>query len=513
MNDKSPSKSPLLPGGGYVRFSSQMQEDGFSLEAQERQIRQRARQDGVEIVALFSDPAHSAYRKKHRPGIGEMLAAARRGAFKFLYVHKLDRLARRLEWSLEILKELEECGVTLRAVEQNINLSTPDGKLMFHLLSSLGEFYSDNLSQETHKGKHERAMQGYHNGWVSWGYLSEMVNGRKQAVPDPKRAPIVREMFAYYATGLYSDRQVADWLNAQGCQTQRGRLFSKDTVREMLRNPFYVGFIRYRGHFVKGQAYRAKQDLIKGVHTPLLEQALFDQCQQVRASRRRKVKTRQITRRVYLLNGIIVCTYCGRGLRAQSSVKGPRYYREVSRQNGFGDCPHAGTSIRAELAEAQIARLVQALTLPKGWQAALQELLKGEARRPDPAQKRSRLKADLRRLRENYELGLYADDFHVYRRKVEALKEQLEALKFTPPAEVGRAAQVLLSLQEAWQVATLEEQRELVQMMLASVACDLATKQVTHFTPRVDFALLFQLLLPRQESKVYPFPPYLLKAE
>ena len=49
---------------------------------------------------------------------------------------------------------------------------------MFHLLGSLGEFYSDNLSKETHKGKYERARQGYHNGWVPWGYKSEEVENR-----------------------------------------------------------------------------------------------------------------------------------------------------------------------------------------------------------------------------------------------------------------------------------------------------------------------------------------------
>ena len=53
---------------------------------------------------------------------------------------------------------------------------------MFHLRGSLGEFYSGNLSKETHKGKYERAKQGYHNGWVSWGYKSEMVGDRKLAV-------------------------------------------------------------------------------------------------------------------------------------------------------------------------------------------------------------------------------------------------------------------------------------------------------------------------------------------
>ena len=77
-----------------------MQSDSFGLDAQLRQIKDQAERDGVEIVKVFSDPAQSAYRKKYRPGINAMREAARRGEFKILYVHKVDRLARRLEWSV-----------------------------------------------------------------------------------------------------------------------------------------------------------------------------------------------------------------------------------------------------------------------------------------------------------------------------------------------------------------------------------------------------------------------------
>jgi len=89
--------SPTVPGAAYIRFSSEMQSDSFSLDAQLRQIKEQAERDGVEIVKVFADPAQSAYRKKFRPGINAMRESARLGDFKILYVHKVDRLARRLE--------------------------------------------------------------------------------------------------------------------------------------------------------------------------------------------------------------------------------------------------------------------------------------------------------------------------------------------------------------------------------------------------------------------------------
>jgi hypothetical protein len=109
---KQREDSSPLPGAAYIRFSSEMQSDSFSLDAQLRQIKEQAERDNVEIVKVFADPAQSAYRKKYRLGINAMREAARRGEFKVLYVHKVDRLARRLEWSLEIVHELQELDLS-----------------------------------------------------------------------------------------------------------------------------------------------------------------------------------------------------------------------------------------------------------------------------------------------------------------------------------------------------------------------------------------------------------------
>jgi hypothetical protein len=63
-------------------------------------------------------------------------------------------------------------------------------------------------------------------------------------VTEPERAHVVVEMFTCYATGTYSDMQIAGWLNVQGFRTNRDHPFGEDTVRYMLYKPFYVGKIR-----------------------------------------------------------------------------------------------------------------------------------------------------------------------------------------------------------------------------------------------------------------------------
>jgi DNA invertase Pin-like site-specific DNA recombinase len=346
----------------------------------------------------------------YRPGINAMREAARRGEFKVLYVHKVDRLARRLEWSLEIVHELQELDIIFKAVQQPFDLSTPEGKLLFHLVSSLGEFYSDNLSKETNKGKLERSLQGYHNGAVPWGYTSVLQGNRKVGVPDTEKSPVVVAIFERYASGLYSDLQIATWLNEQGYLTAKNRLFNKDSVRDMLCNTYYVGKIRYRGMTVrpKGVSYRSTPPQVSdGKHEPIITKELWDRCQALSASRRVVVKTAQKTARVHLLQSLVVCAHCGRRLRIQTPKNFPTYYREDSHLRGYYDCPSSGQSIHAEALDEQIASLLQSLKLTPNWEQDVRKLLHDDQEGPDPEVERKEIRSMARLMRDNYEGGLF----------------------------------------------------------------------------------------------------------
>ncbi len=490
----TPPREPRAVGAAYIRYSSSMQDESFSLEAQLRQIKARAAAEGVEIVKVYADPALSAYKNRYRPGIAQMLEDSRKGMFDTLYVHKVDRLARRLEWSLEIMQKLQGQDVTLKAVEQNFDLATPEGKLMFYLLGSLGEFYSDNLSKETHKGKYERAHQGYHNGWVPWGYKSEKVGEHMMAIPDPELVPIVQQTFERYATGLYYDQDMADWVNSQGCKTRFDRPFTKDSLRDLLQNPFYKGDVLYRGTYVHNGKARRKQDFetVKGLHAPIIDAGLFEKCQSIRAERRRQINSNQVTRRVYLLSGIIVCAECGHRMRAQSAKSG-RYYRDSSRLVG-SHCRHDGKSVRADVVEAKISELMEKLVLPKTWQADLQEILNAKKDEIDPQKEKARLKSEMRRMREAYKRGMYEDDERTFWREVEGLQSQLDALEQLTPHEMRQAGAVLANLQTAWRAATMDEKQELCQIILKQVVFDLENGDVVKVIPKQEYEVLFGLV-------------------
>ena len=79
FKQREDSSSPI-PGAAYIRFSSEMQSNSFSLDAQLRQIKEQAERDNVEIVKVFSDPAQSAYHKRF-PKDGRVRAAVARCSY------------------------------------------------------------------------------------------------------------------------------------------------------------------------------------------------------------------------------------------------------------------------------------------------------------------------------------------------------------------------------------------------------------------------------------------------
>jgi site-specific DNA recombinase len=162
MNTQT-TTSPKMLGVAYLRYSSTAQDDSFNLETQIRQIKLCAAADGVEIVKIYSDPMSATNKKRFLPGISEMLEDARNGKFEIVYVRKTDNLARRLEWSLEIMRELQSRNIGLRAVEQNIDLSTSQGKLLLSLWTIVSEFHADLVRQHAIKVREiVRAKQREH---------------------------------------------------------------------------------------------------------------------------------------------------------------------------------------------------------------------------------------------------------------------------------------------------------------------------------------------------------------
>lgn len=136
---------------GYARVSSTGQNEAAQVDILTRH--------GVEDT--FIEKA-SGTTRDGRPKLAEAIRFARKG--DALVVTRLDRLARSVGDLHGIAKELEAKGVDLIATEQNIDTTTPTGRLMFNMLAAIAEFETDLRKERQLEGIAKAKAEGRYKG-------------------------------------------------------------------------------------------------------------------------------------------------------------------------------------------------------------------------------------------------------------------------------------------------------------------------------------------------------------
>lgn len=121
----------------YARVSTA--DKGQDPELQLRELRARGQMSGWEIIGEYVDRGVSGARER-RPELDRLMRDANRGAFEAVAVWKLDRFGRSLRHLVNALAELEARGIAFVSLRDNIDLSTPAGRLMFQIIGAMAEF-------------------------------------------------------------------------------------------------------------------------------------------------------------------------------------------------------------------------------------------------------------------------------------------------------------------------------------------------------------------------------------
>lgn len=114
----------------------------------------------VGCTRVFSDTASGAATE--RPELVAALDYARDG--DVLCVWRLDRLGRSLRHLVEVVAALEERGVGFRSLTENIDTTTPTGRLTFHIFAALAEFERDLIRERTMAGLTAARARGHVGG-------------------------------------------------------------------------------------------------------------------------------------------------------------------------------------------------------------------------------------------------------------------------------------------------------------------------------------------------------------
>ncbi len=281
----------------WARVSSREQKEGYSLDAQLRATREKARREGWTVVREFA-VAESAKRGAARLAFNEMFNWVRRNARKekiaFILSHKLDRAARNMKDAVR-LQELEDtCGVKVVFVENEFGRGAA-GMLSFNVMAAVSQYYSDNLVGEVRKGQDEKVLQGWLPCGAPFGYMN--ADDRDRPIqPHPEQAAAVKRIFELYGRGDITFEMLTEQLWREGHIYRTGQpKFGRTGLSYILNNTFYIGEITYRGETYPGK------------HEPLVSRTQFQACQDVLKGKNRRTNNRNHP----LAGGILTCAYCG----------------------------------------------------------------------------------------------------------------------------------------------------------------------------------------------------------
>ena len=142
----------------YTRVSTGEQH----AETQLLDLRQFARQRGFAVVAEYSDTI-SGTRPK-RPGLDQLLAAARRGKFDVVMVWAFDRMARSVKHFLEVLDELNHLNLEFVSFRENIDTGGPLGRAMVIIVGAIAELERNLIVERVRAGLRRARLEGRHIG-------------------------------------------------------------------------------------------------------------------------------------------------------------------------------------------------------------------------------------------------------------------------------------------------------------------------------------------------------------
>jgi len=266
-------------------------------------------------------------------------------------------------------------------------------------------------------------------------------------------------------------------LSQKEFRTRSGRRFPKDAVTQILNNPFYTGMTTYRNNA------SGEQEVFDGQHDALISMDVWEKCQQVRANRRSQSRGIQKNYRHYLLSQLAVCDVCGRTLRAQGSENGS-YYREMSYERGYVDCPHQRLGVRAEIIEKQMRDLIEYIQLPDDWLQEVASRVGDDVELANLRRQRDRLEAERRRLQQMRIEGDFDDNMDFYHEEMDRIRRETASLPTYDQIETLRVtASTITSLSQIWNKADAGDQRDLLRLMLHQVRVDVPNGRITSISP------------------------------
>lgn len=379
----------------YCRVSTEEQvRHGYSLDAQLEELQAYAKQFCMQVVGVYSDEGISARKEiKRRKGLNDLLESVKRNETDYILFIKLDRWFRSVREYYRVQDTLDAHGVGWKAILEDYDTSTTNGRLNLNIRLSVAQDESDRTADRI-KFVNENRIK--HGGAVTGSYPLALYSKDGKVCINENKAPLVKGLFEHYENTA-SMRSCIDYI-----LTAHGERICYNSIKRMLTNPLYVGKYRdnpaYCEAIISTEQFNRVQRIIE-INSYTREQSNF-----------------------FIFSGLIVCPVCGckMGGWAQHDYKFDRVYLRHRCNRKWLDklCTHNFTPWENRIEKYLITNI-------KG------EIEKLLGRNKYEEDRRKIIKSDIPKIKRQLERlkNLYVEeliDISDYRKDYERLTHQLE---------------------------------------------------------------------------------------
>lgn len=290
--------------GLYMRVSTEDQaKEGFSLPEQRERLEMFCKFKGYEVIDYYEDAGISAKTGNHRPEFERLKEDIKARKINTIVALKLDRITRSIyDWE-NLMTFLDENEAYIDCVNDEINTTNANGKMISRLLMSVSQNEIERTSERTKVGMAGAIKSGHIPHRAPLGYKHE----NKKLVIDYATKDIVVRIFDLYYNG-FSYKRISNLFNEEKIL---GKTNWSDTgILTILGNEVY------KGDFVHGK--RTKHPTYyEDVVEPIVSKEMWEDCQVQRKKNSRSYK-RTLT---YLYLQKIKCPKCNRILGGKATTK------------------------------------------------------------------------------------------------------------------------------------------------------------------------------------------------
>ena len=196
---------------------------------------------------VYEDEGYSA-KNTDRPMFQKMMADIKKKTIHVLVCYRLDRISRSVSDFSAILEQLQAKGIEFVSIRESFDTSTPMGRAMIYIASVFAQLERETIAERVKDNKYMLAHTGrWQGGFAPLGYKTRKVvytdNDRKNRSffvleKDPKTCELVQMIFDLYLK-LGSLHQVESYLQVNRITSPRGKEYTVQTIRQILKNPAY----------------------------------------------------------------------------------------------------------------------------------------------------------------------------------------------------------------------------------------------------------------------------------